>query len=177
MSETTENDFKEIIDKNIIGGYMISVNGRKETAEKCFKLAQQMSAKAAKLAMEIQRDYGDARLSSIKVSDEEIERWIVENTNFDRVNIIIKQFVAWFRAHPHQIPSSGVVKPMLLDEQKVKTDFPPSEQLAVEFADWRDEHFELFLSRWEYINNPDRGNWSAEELYTKFMKEKSDAKG
>jgi len=37
-----------------------------------------------------------------------------------------------------------------------------------DFAKWRDENFVLFLKRWEYKNDPEKGNWSDGELYEKF---------
>lgn len=44
---------------------------------------------------------------------------------------------------------------------------------AISFADWRDKYFVKFLGRWEYIDNPERGNWSDDDLYKKFNNQKT----
>lgn len=38
----------------------------------------------------------------------------------------------------------------------------------MEFVEWRDKYFEEYLGRWEYIDDPDKGNWTNKELYQKF---------
>ncbi len=37
------------------------------------------------------------------------------------------------------------------------------------FIEWRDKYYEIFVfGRWELKDNPERGNWTAEELYEKY---------
>lgn len=43
---------------------------------------------------------------------------------------------------------------------------------AIEFLHWANRYFEKSLfQRWEFKDNPDKGNWSTEELLFKFKQE------
>ncbi len=64
---------------------------------------------------------------------------------------------------------SQLTREQIVNEPESRSkSFTSGKQLKTSYNEWRDANFEMYLKRWEWKDNPERGNWSEAELREKY---------